>query len=114
MVGALKVILSATAIAICAYGILEFGPSIWPLLFLVLGVFILVSLFVPRFHLPALIIGRIMGVLSLLALALLMLAATTGGSFRLSASNELIAVALAIMSFAGCALFLARTRTPHA
>jgi len=51
-----------------------------------------------------------MGVLSLFALALLLIAATIGGSFHMSESNQIVAVALALMALFGGAFFLKKSK----
>jgi len=68
-----------------------------------------VSLFYPRLNIVAAAIAKIMGVLSLIAFALLLLASTIGGSSHMSESNQIIAVALAFMALLGCAFFLIKT-----
>ena len=102
----LKLLLSITTIAVCIYGVNIFGLSLWPILFLVAGIFIFVSTFFPILNEAAIILARIMGILSLVAFLLLMLASTIGGSFHMSESNEIVAVALALMAVFGCTFFL--------
>ncbi len=80
------------------------------MLFSALSIFIFVSLFFPKLNTAAVVIARVMGVLSLLAFVLLLIAATIGGSFHMSESNQIIAVALALMAFFGCAFFLVKDR----
>ena len=105
----LKLLLSITTLSVCLYGVNVFGFSFWPILFSALSVFIIVSLFFRKLNTAAVVIARIMGVLSLFALALLLIAATIGGSFHLSVSNQIVAVALALMALFGCALFLIKS-----
>jgi len=66
------------------------------------------SLLFPKLNVVAVVIAKVMGVLSLIAFALLLLASTIGGSSHMSESNQIIAVAvaLAFMAFFGCAFFL--------
>lgn len=106
MVTILKILLSITSIGICLYGIIIFGPSLWPILFIALSLFILLSLFIPMINKAAIITAKIMGILSLIAFSLLLLASTIGGSFHMSESNKIIAVALALMFIFGCSFFL--------
>jgi hypothetical protein len=82
----------------------------WPILLSALSFFIFVSLFFPKLNTAAVVIARIMGVLSLLAFALLLLASTIGGSFNMSESNQTIAIALVLMSLFGCAFFRIKSR----
>ena len=60
----------------------------------------------------AVAIAKIMGVLSLIAFALLMLASTIGGSSHMSESNQVIAIALAFMGLFGCLFFLTKNLNP--
>jgi len=110
MTSILKLLLSTTTTATCLYGVNVFGFSMWPILFSALSFFIFVSLFFSKLNTAAVVIARIMGVLSLLAFALLLLASTIGGSFNMSESNQTIAIALALMSLFGCAFFRIKSR----
>jgi len=110
----LKLLLSVTTLAVCMYGVNVFGFSLWPMLFSALSVFIIVSLFFQKLNMAALVIARIVGVLSLLAFVLLLIASTIGGSFHMSESNQIIAIALALMAFFGCAFFLVKSRNASA
>jgi len=105
----LKLLLSSTTLAVCIYGFNVFGFSLWPMLFSALSIFIFVSLFFPKLNTAVVGIARIMGIISLIALVLLLLAATIGGSFHMSESNQIIAIALALMAFFGCAFFLIKS-----
>lgn len=58
----------------------------------------------------AFVVAKIIGVLSLLAFVLLLLASTIGGSSNMSESNQIIATALGLMALFGCLFFLIRTR----
>jgi hypothetical protein len=108
MTAILKILFSSTTLATCWYGVNIFGLSMWPILFSALSVFILMSLLFPKLNVVAVVIARIMGILSLTAFALLLLASTVGGSSHMSESNQIIAVALATMAFLGCAFFLVK------
>lgn len=81
----------------------------WLILFSTLSVFLLVSIYFTRLNSMAVIVARIMGVLSLLGFALLLLASTIGGSSHMSESNLIVAVALVLMALFGCAFFLVRS-----
>jgi hypothetical protein len=102
----LKLLLAVTTLAVCIYGVKVFGFSIWPLGFSILSGLLLFSIYYPKINQAAVTIAKIMGLLSLLALALLLLAATIGGSFYLSPSNQIIAIGLALMAVFGCGIFL--------
>ena len=106
MIPILKLFLSITTLSACLYGMRIFGSSLWPILFSALSIFIFVSIFVPILNKLAIAVAKVMGVLSLLAFALLLLASTVGGSFNMSESNQIIAIALALMALFGCAFFL--------
>ena len=110
----LKLLLSVTTFAVCMYGVKVFGFSLWPMLFSALSIFIFVSLFFPKLNTAAVAIAGIMGILSLLAFVLLLVASTIGGSFHMSESNQIIAIALALMAFFGCAFFLIKSRSVSA
>ncbi len=105
MVSALRIALGCCLAATCLYGLNVFGPGFWPTLMLALSGVIVASAFVPALQDIASAIGRFVGVLALVAFGLLMLAGTTGGSFRLSASNEIVAFALLTVAALGCAFF---------
>ncbi len=103
----LKILLSVTTLSICAYGVSIFGFSMWPILFSALSVFLLFSIYFKKLNAVAFILAKTMGILSLLAFTLLLLASTIGGSSHMSESNQIIAIALALMALFGCAFFLA-------
>ena len=105
MISALRIALGACLAATCLYGLNLFGPSFWPTLMLALSGVLIASAFVPALEDVASAIARFVGVLALVAFGLLMLAGTTGGSFRLSASNEIVAFALLTVGALGCAFF---------
>lgn len=111
MIPILKFLLFATTIAACLYGIDVFGVSMWPVIFLMFSFIILLSLFVPKLNMVSIVIAKTIGIVSLLAFALLMLAATVGGSFRMSEGNQVIAIALALMAVFGCLFFLVKSNS---
>ena len=82
-----------------------FGLSWWPLLFLAIAAFVSLSLFFKPLGYIAILLARISGVLALMGLALLMLAATVGGSFHLSPSNWLMAGLMLTMAISGLSAF---------
>lgn len=108
MAPVLKVLLSVTTIALCLYGISVFGVSMWPVIFIAGSVFILASLALPILDGATILLARVMGVLSLVAFLLLLLASTIGGSSNMSESNQLVAVGLALMALFGCAFFFVK------
>jgi len=110
MASILNLLLSITTLAVCLYGVNVFGFSLWPILFSAMSIFILVSTFFQKLNTAAIAIAGIMGVLSLLAFVLLLLTATIGGSFHMSKSNQIVAVALALMALFGCASFFIGNR----
>lgn len=109
MIFALRILLGSCLAATCLYGLNTFGPSFWPTLMLILSGVLVASAFVSWLEDIASAIARFVGVLSLVAFGLLMLAGTTGGSFRLSASSEIIAFALLTVGALGCAFFAVKT-----
>lgn len=106
IVSALKVILSFSIITTCIYSINIFEAGMWSIVFLVVGLIILFSVFINSINNLAIILSRVTGVLSLLCLLLLLLAGTIGGSFNMSESNEFIGFALLIITVLGCSFFL--------
>jgi hypothetical protein len=102
----LKLLLSVTILSVSLYGMSEFGISLWPLLFSALSIVLFLSLFFSKLNTAAAVISKIIGVLSLVAFALLLIASTIGGSFHMSDSNQIIAVGLAFMALFGCMFFL--------
>jgi hypothetical protein len=72
---------------------------------LVIPFVILFSVFYARIGFLAKSLGKGIGLISFIALALLLLAGTTGGSFNLSDSNETIAFFLFAISLFGLTSF---------
>lgn len=101
MTAVLKVLFSAATIGASVYSMSVFGPGLWSWTFLVLAGLVLLSIPLPRLDRLAISIGKVSGVLALLALALLFIAATTGGSFRVSDDNAAFGVLLAVMAVFG-------------
>jgi hypothetical protein len=110
MTSILKLLLAATAIGASLHGVNVFGLGMWPIVFSACGIVILASIFLPKLHTTAIAIAKLIGVLSLIAFILLMVAATIGGSFHLSESNQTIAFELALMAVFGCIFFLIKNK----
>lgn len=110
MVNILKILLSSVTLATCIYSAGVFGIGLWTLLFILLSLFLLLSIYFKALATASLMVARAMGALSLLAFLLLMLAAMVGGSFHLSESNKVIAASLAVMAVLGCAFFLIKAK----
>ena len=111
MIFALRITLGGTLAATCLYGLTLFGPSFWPALMLLLSGVLVASAFVSQLEDLGSAIARFVGVIALVAFGLLMLAGTTGGSFHLSDSNEIIAFALLVIASLGCAFFAVSTES---
>ena len=110
----LKVLLSIVTVAACFYSSSILGVGLWSMTFLFLSLLLVSSIFVHKLNFLSRIVARFMGISSLLAFSLLMLASTIGGSFKMSDSNEIIAIYLAIISFLGCCFFFIKLRSqPH-
>ena len=90
----------------CLYGMSVFGISAWAIAILLAALLLAVSAFTPRLDLPARVLGHAFGILSLLALGLLLLAGSIGGRFHLSSSNEVIAWLLFLVALFGMTSFL--------
>lgn len=110
----LKLLVGITAVATAATSVHLLGAGFWSLLFFVLGAFLVIAAFVNRLHEIAVAIGRSVGVLSLLGLGLLLLAATVGGSFNVSDGVEIIVVGLFVLSCLGGGFFFVKFRKPGA
>ena len=101
----MKVFLAVASASACLYGMSVFGLSPWPGAVLAAALLLFVAAFTPRLDLLSRVVGNALGVLSLLALLLLLLAGTIGGSFHLSPSNEVIAFLLFLMALFGMTSF---------
>lgn len=106
----LKLMLSSAVAASCVYAIKMFGFGLFSGLFLSLSFIVFVSLFMPTLHILSIVIARVMGVMSLLGFALLMLASTVGGSSHMSDSNRVMAVVMALIACLGCMFFFIKLR----
>ncbi|MCB1553006.1 MAG: hypothetical protein KDJ14_04285 [Xanthomonadales bacterium] len=108
----LKLMFACSLSGTCLIGMAAMGPDPWGMLGVVVSVVVVASTLLRQLDLAALLIARIVGVLACLALGLLLLAGTIGGSFHLAPSNQMIAVGLALVAFSGCALFAFRLPKP--
>ncbi len=100
-----KLLFSISATATSLFSIDIFGPGLWSLLFLGIALVVALSVFFRILHTTAVYISRISGVLVSVALILLLIAATTGGSFNMSESNEFFGFMLALLAFFGLSAF---------
>ncbi|WP_221076233.1 hypothetical protein [Agarivorans aestuarii] len=100
-----RLIFSVCTVVTCLSSLVILGLSWWPLLFLALAAFVCLSIYIKALDYIAILLARIGGVLALLGLALLMLAATVGGSFHLSPSNWLMAGLMLTMAISGLSAF---------
>jgi len=100
-----KCLFASNSIAASACSIYFFGWSAWPLLFIGIGLWVLLSLRFSGLKPMARILSKISALLALIGLMLLMLAAMTGGSFHLSPSNVVLALLMAGMVITGFSAF---------
>jgi len=108
--GFLKLFFVVTAVAASTYSMNMLGLGLWSWLFLVLAFLVLLSVFVAWLDPLSIIIGIVSGILSGIALVLLLLAATVGGSFSMSESNVVFSFWLALLSFFGLMAFFWKNR----
>ncbi|UPW19595.1 hypothetical protein M0C34_04770 [Agarivorans sp. TSD2052] len=114
MTSILKCLFSLVTVAASLSSLLAFGVSWWPLLFIGLALFVAASVYFQSIDYIAILLARVGGVLALLGLALLMLAATVGGSFHLSPSNWLMAGMMLLMALFGLSGFFWGARAAEA
>ena len=105
LIDLLKWLFAASAIMTSLFSINVFGEGIWSFVFLGIAMVVVLSLWIRQLIPLGVLLARIAGVLSVMALGLLMLAATTGGSFNLSESNQQFALMLVMMSVFGLSAF---------
>ena len=100
-----KIFFSFVAFSGCVYCLNTFGVN--PLLIgvAISCVIVVASIFVELMKTPAKVIGNAMTVISVMLLALLILAGTIGGSFNLSPSNQAVAGFLFFTMFFGFTSF---------
>lgn len=101
----LKLLLAAICLGMFFYTGSVFGFSLGHFLLPIMSTLIVASMFYKPLFLPIKNLCKGIGILSLLAFLLLMLAATMGGSFNLSPSNQIIAVLLVGMALVGLTSF---------
>lgn len=101
----LKLFLAATCLSMFFYSGSVFGFSLGLFLLPIVSSLIVASIFYKPLSLPIKNLCKGVGILSLLGFLLLMLAATMGGSFHLSPSNQIIAFLLVGMALFGLTAF---------
>lgn len=100
-----KILLTLTTVSGCFYSMQVFGFNYALLVVLAISFVILLSVFYHPVKALANILGKGICIVSFLALALLLLSGTMGGSFHLSPSNEIIAIFLLFISLFGSTSF---------
>lgn len=101
-----KVLLSAVCLGLFFYSASVFGLTVAHLVLPAFALLVLISMFYRPLAGIVRNLSKYVGALSFAALVLLMLAGTIGGSFRLSPSNQAIAVMLLGMALLGLSAFL--------
>ncbi len=102
----LRLLLGFTALAVCGIAVAVYGPNPWPLGLLFAGLFVGASVFVPRWRAGGLVFARLIGLVSLVGLALLLAASTIGtGSVRLGQEAQFMALGMGAMAVLGLACF---------
>lgn len=96
-----KVLFILATAAAAAYSMKTFGPGAWSAIFVAVPVFVAASLYVAALQSLAKDVAKISGGLAAAAFCLLMVAGTTGGSFRMDDNNAVFAVLLAAMALTG-------------
>lgn len=97
----LKMLLAINCLGMFFYSVSVFGFSAGLLLLPVFSALIVLSVFYKSLSLAVTNLCKGVGILSLIAFLLLMLAGTIGGSFHLSPSNQVIAALLVGMALFG-------------
>ncbi len=100
-----RILTAVTSCLTCLYGIYIFGISFWPLTVIAISLVIAASVFFERLNPAAKALGILLGILSLAAFLLLLIAANIGGSFHLSESNQVIAICLFFIALFGLTAF---------
>ena len=106
-----KLLLTIFIVGMFFYSSSVFGYSEGHLLLVALAALIVSSIFNKPLTNSVTNICKVIGVLSMLALLLLLLAGTIGGSFNLSSSNQVIAVFLGGISLFGLTAFFWSAKT---
>ncbi|MDO6684001.1 MULTISPECIES: hypothetical protein [unclassified Agarivorans] len=92
-------------VATSGISLLVFGLSWWPLVFVFLGLFVIASNYWQSIDYIATLLARLGGVLALLGIALLLIAANVGSSFHLSPSYWVMIGLMSLMAVLGCSGF---------
>jgi len=100
-----KILFSLTTISGCLYSINTFGFSIVLIGVIICCIAILASTFIRALRSTAKMLGLVIAIMSLFCFILLMLAGMTGGSFNLSASNQVLAAFLLFIVLFGLTSF---------
>jgi len=90
-----------TAAGAGLYSISIFGTGMWSYIILGVAVLQFVSLVISPLNKIAALAARATGIVSVIALALLLVAATTGGSFSMSESNIILSFLMVLLSVFG-------------
>jgi len=116
MIGALlRLLMGCTALAVCGIAIALYGPNPWPVGVLLVGLFVGASVFVPRWHTAGVWLARLIGLVSSVGLALLLVASTIGASsFRLGQEAQFMALGMGALALLGLACFAVRAQPPAA
>ena len=96
-----KILFMLTAAGAGAYSISIFGTGMWSYIIIGVAGLQLVSLFITPLNKIAALAARATGILSIITLVLLLVAATTGGSFSMSESNIILSLLMVLLSFFG-------------
>jgi hypothetical protein len=80
------------------------GVGMWFWIIIAAGVVVAVTQFIPSTRLIGSVVALLLSIVSLLAVALTLLAATIGGSFRLGTSESLLVFGFAMIAVFGIAL----------
>lgn len=106
----LRLCFAVTDLGLCVYSSQVFGLGIASLLYLLGGGLVLLAVLLPGIRAAAGLVAGFMALFALLGLGLLLLAATVGGSFHLSPSNQIIASGLFALGVLGGWLALLEIR----
>ncbi len=96
-----KILFMLTATGAGLYSISIFGTGMWSYIIIGVAGLQLASLFISSLNKIAAITARATGAVSVIALLLILVAATTGGSFSMSQSNIILSLLMALLSFFG-------------
>jgi len=96
-----KILFMLTAATAGLYSVSIFGTGMWSYIIIGVAGLQLVSLFMTPLNKIAALAARATGILSVIALVLLLVAATTGGSFSMSQSNIILSFLMVLLSVFG-------------